>query len=559
MGISLRGRTLVLTAALPLVLGFAPASASLPIGETVLAENMSLVGGLPETSVIAVEFATDEPTLYASTLTGIRTYDISDPTQPVLQGVLPMAFFQNENVKLGEREDGTKLLLVGYDLFGVSPTAEPTDVGTTNEFLVVDVTDRTDPTITARVQTETRTHTMGCANPECTHALTSGSNGQFEVYDLTDLEHPEQVAVVDGPQGPNESFSSGIGHDWDVDDAGVAWWVGTGGIVAYDVSDPTDPTILNTSDHHSIDPQWNNYVSHNSQRPNAAAFGENDEEDEDDEEERRGPPTDRPGQGPGDRPGNGPGDRPGQGPGDRPGQGLAGGPGQADGAGGATTADEDVDGAQAVTSAGQEPDVTAGNVLYVTEEDLSDEFCDDTVGGFQTWHVPELDPSVNPDGEPEAGTITPLDQWTTELASDPAAQLPAAAFCSGHYFDTHDSGIVAQGWYQQGLRILDPRDPHEIIQIGYYITGAQETWGARWVPAYDEDGVQTGELTNLLYTEDPTRGMEILEVDLPEEGEQMAAVEAPILPQWRAGSPDLAARAQASEWSGACVLPPGSA
>ena len=532
MAIGLRRRTLALTAALPLVLGLAPAPGALPVGETVFAENVEMVGALPETSVIAVEFASDEPTMYASTLSGIRTYDISDPLQPVPQGWLPMAFFQNENVKLGEREDGTKFLLVGYDLFGVTPTADPADVATTNEFAIVDVTEPGDPHITARVQTETRTHTMGCANPECTHALTSGSNGQFEVFDITDISEPELAATVDGPQGPNNSFSSGIGHDWDVDEAGVAWWVGTGGIIAYDVADPTDPQILNTSDGHSTDPHWNNYVSHNSQRPNAAAFHHDEQTDED---ERRGPPFDPPGHG-GERPG--PGDRP------DPARGPAGG----SNGGGETEA----------TAAGDGPDIEAGNVLYVTEEDLSDEFCDETVGGFQTWHVPELDPTINPDGEEDGGTITPLDQWTTELAGDPAAQLPAAAFCSGHYFDTHDSGIVAQGWYQQGLRILDPRDPHNIEQIGYYITGVQETWGARWVPEYDADGVQTGELTNLLYTEDPSRGLEILEVDLPEEGEQAVAVEAPILPQWRAGSPDLAARAQASEWGGACILPPGA-
>ena len=522
MAIGLRRRTLALAAALPLVLGLTPAPGSLPVDETVLAENVEVVGALPETSVIAVEFASDEPTMYASTLTGIRTYDISDPTQPVLQGVLPMAFFQNENVKFGEREDGTKFLLVAYDLFGITPTDDPADVATTNEFVIVDVTHPDDPEIAARVETETRTHTMGCANPECTHALTSGSGGEFEVFDLSDISKPELVATVQGPQGPNNSFASGIGHDWDVDEAGIAWWVGTGGIVAYDVRDPEEPKILNSSDGHSTDPDWNNYVSHNSQRPNAAAFHGDEQTDE-----PQAPPTDPPGQGPDDRPG--PGDRPdpARGPGGSPGDG--------------------------------EPDIEAGNVLYVTEEDLSDEFCDEAIGGFQTWHVPELDPSINPDGEEDGGSITPLDQWTTELASDPSAQLPAAAFCSGHYFDTHDSGIVAQGWYQQGLRILDPRDPHNIEQIGYYITaGAQETWGARWVPEYDEDGRQTGELTTLLYTEDPSRGLEILEVDLPEPGEESVPVEAPILPQWRAGSPDLAARAQGSGWGGACVLPPGA-
>lgn len=169
--------------------------------------------------------------------------------------------------------------------------------------------------------------------------------------------------------------------------------------------------------------------------------------------------------------------------------------------------------------------------------------------------MPTLDHDA--DGEQDAGTITPVDQWNSEIL-DTGIDTPAGAFCSAHYFDYHQDGYVAQGWYQQGLRILDVNDAEDIQQVGYWITGVQETWGAYWVPEYD-DGDQTGDKTNLVYTNDPTRGMEILEVDLPDERGTAQSVTAPVLQQWLQPDPDLAARAEASDFGAACVVPPGSA
>ena len=38
--------------------------------------------------------------------------------------------------------------------------------------------------------------------------------------------------------------------------------------------------------------------------------------------------------------------------------------------------------------------------------------------------------------------------------------IPTNGFCSSHYFDEHD-GLVATAWYEQGTRLLDVRDPEE--------------------------------------------------------------------------------------------------
>jgi hypothetical protein len=521
----MRFKLLSLAATVPLILALAPSTGTTLIddatgevidlvealdGDSFTSPNVTPVGALPNATVISTEFASDEPIMFASTLTGIETYDISDPTAPVLLGTLPMAFFQNENVKLGERFDAEgelieRFVLVGFDAAGVTPTEEPTDIGQYDEVVVVDVTDAADPQITARIGTNHRTHTVGCLNDECTHAVTSGDDNAFDVIDLTDIHDPFiATTVTDQPMAGNQGITSSVGHDWDVDDDGVAWWVGTGGIIAYDVSDPTDPVILNSSDEHGRDPEWNDYITHNSLRPNGDDFS---------------------------------------GPRHHPGQGQGGG------------LERNRDSGSWSSDSGA-PHVDRGNVLLITEEDYVDPRCGSAEGSFQTWYIPDLDPSINSEGEQDGGTITPLDQWNSEIAGT-GIETPAGAFCSAHYFDYHQDGYVAQGWYQQGLRILDVNDPTDIQQVGYWITGVQETWGAYWVPEYDEDGRQTGLKTDLVYTNDPTRGMEILQVDLPngEDRGTATAVTAPILTSWLEVDPTLEARKDET-WGYVCPLPP---
>lgn len=472
--------------------------ASVDADEELTSPNVTPVGVVPgSTSVISTAFFADEPLMVASTLTGVRTYDVSDPEQPVLLGAVPMAFWQNENVKVGERDNGTRFALIGYDAAGISPTFNPENIGTYDEVVIVDVTDPAQPAVAARVDTTHRTHTIGCANDACTHAFVSGDSHAFDVIAIPDnLEEAEVVATVDDqPMAPSPGIASSIGHDWDVDDADVAWWVGTGGIIAYDVTEPTEPIILNSSDEHGTDPEWNNYISHNSLRPNAEQFDADDAESPD---------------GPGRRPahrGNPREDGP-------PSEGPAGPPAEPDDDGPPTDGDD--------------PSVHHGDVLLVTEEDYLDPSCRDE-GAFQTWHVPDLDPAINPDGEQGGGTITPLDKWNTEVAGTGVA-TPGGALCSAHYFTYHQDGYVAAGFYQQGLRILDVNDATDIRQVGYFVTGVQETWGAGWVPEYDQDGRQTGAMTDLVYTEDPTRGIEIFRVDLAAEGSsRVPAVRAPVV------------------------------
>ncbi len=149
------------------------------------------------------------------------------------------------------------------------------------------------------------------------------------------------------------------------------------------------------------------------------------------------------------------------------------------------------------------PSIRKGNVAVITEEDYENTDCS-TAGSIQTWHVRKLS---GLDG------IVPLDRFNPVTEADPGLTPPESAFCSAHWFDYHRSGILAQGFYQGGLRLIDVRDPRNIKQYGYFTAGLSEVWDAYWVPRWD-NGRVVGQ-TNIVYTADLVRGIDVLRVDLP--------------------------------------------
>lgn len=160
------------------------------------------------------------------------------------------------------------------------------------------------------------------------------------------------------------------------------------------------------------------------------------------------------------------------------------------------------------------------DTVFVTEEDYARPGCRGA-GSFQRWTV-ELDEATGeivPDQE-----MAFDDLWVTELNAEVAAP---AAVCSAHYFDVRD-GLVAQGWYEQGVRFLDVSGD-DIRQVGFWTPPSAATWAAYFPPTDD-----TGEL---VYALDATHGIDVLRIDLPDEGAAAApTVIAPIRPEWRAGT-----------------------
>lgn len=150
-----------------------------------------------------------------------------------------------------------------------------------------------------------------------------------------------------------------------------------------------------------------------------------------------------------------------------------------------------------------------GNLLLVTEEDYEQTDCTQA-GSFQTWKVTSLNPR-NP------AAIVPLDK--VEL-SDLQAQQPSAlpqiqdAFCSSHWFDQRGGTLVAAGFYNGGTQFIDISDPRHITSYGYAYWGpGSQVWDSRWVPIY-EDGKQTGRKSNVAYSIDLVRGLDVYSVDV---------------------------------------------
>ena len=406
--------------------------------------NIRWVTNVPDTAGISGVFAKSAPYFYLSSTDSITVYDVSDPVAPRITGVLPNLVFENEAMNYGEKKvDGVinRFVLVGADLVQASPT-DPDHVGRSNEVAIVDVTDPANPRIRSYVKTTTNTHTVACINQtDCRYAYTAGRQGKFSIVDLTDLDQPREVdadPATAGTQpflspagGPNPVFTSGAGHKWNFDNAGYGIHTGSGGSAIFDVSNPTAPRLVATTDENGTRDPWNNFIHHNSARPNASKFS----------------PT-------------------------------------------------------------AAPSLANGNVLLVTEEDYENTDCS-TAGSFQTWQVTSLD------GTP--GTIHPLDRINpVDLGEGVSA--PQMAFCSAHWFDVHQSGIVAAGFYEGGLRLIDARDPRDLKEYGYVASGLSEVWDAYWVPVRNKNGGATGQKTNIVYTVDAVRGLDVYTVDLPGTG-----------------------------------------
>ena len=431
---------------------------------TVTSDNVKAVATVPGTSAISGVFSRSAPYFYVSGLDSISVIDVANPRNPRLVGKLENAIFENEAVTLGERveKDGTvrRFLLLGNDLIQASTSGgDPLGRIGGRQLIIVDVTNPQRPQIigstpdTGPDAATTSTHTVACMNAACTVAYSAGSDDRategsndrrFSIFDLSDLTKPRQIKTVVSPAAQeNPVFTSAAGHHWSVDGAGVALHAGSGGSAAFDVSDPLNPQALNGTDANGRKTPFNDFIHHNLQRPNAAAF-----------------------------------------------------------------------------KAGKAPNLEDGNVLLITEEDYAnegDEVECTTAGSFQDWAVPELNGPAyragNPKLEADKGTINVLDTIQAPVEGGGGATTPVGGFCSAHWFDYHQSGTVALGNYQQGLRLINVRNPRDLKQIGFATGGASEVWDAYWAPQRTGGGaIVPGKDTNLVYTVDAVRGVEVFEV-----------------------------------------------
>jgi hypothetical protein len=183
-----------------------------------------------------------------------------------------------------------------------------------------------------------------------------------------------------------------------------------------------------------------------------------------------------------------------------------------------------------------------GDVLLVTEEDYIDQG-ETPPGGcrgqgkFQTWDVR---------GHEKGRTLSLLDQWKTEVEGTPVlngSKAPVTANCSSHWFRER-AGIAAVGWYEQGLRLLDTRDPKNIRQVGYWMPPNAVSWAGYWVA------------DDIVYSADAGRGIDVLRVTGLAAPVPAKTVVAPIRAAWLGAGPTLTFLEPSSTAFGyACLTP----
>ncbi len=398
--------------------------------------NMDHVAGNPGQLAISGCFMRTKPLFVTSGVDSVKVWNVKDAKAPRLVGTLPDAVFENEAMNCGERrtKDGVqRFALIGVDSVQASPTdPEHVNIGG-GELIVVDVTDPAAPTIRSRTPGSTSTHTVACVDEgNCTTAYSAGDDGVgFSVFDLRDLDAPKEVDSDATKTGVQPFASPTAGHKWNFDAAGFGTHTGFGGASMWSTAKPRAPRLVTTTGAagRGEDPKyagWNDFILHNSFRPNATKF--------------------------------------------KP---MA------------------------------APSFANGNVLLVTEEDYEQTDCS-KAGSFQTWWVKRLD------GTKDA--IVPLDK--VELSDLGTYPLPVGAFCSSHWFDYRPGGLVAAGFYGGGTQILDVRNPKDIKTYAHSVWGASEVWDAMWVPVYRQ-GTMTAARTNVVYSIDLARGLDVYTVDLP--------------------------------------------
>jgi hypothetical protein len=441
-----------------------------PTTPQLTSENVEHVGNVPDTAAISIAFADSAPFFYVSSLDTIQvfSYDPEDPADVTPHGVLPMGQFQNEAMAYGERTiDGElrRFVLVGNDLFNVTTGAggRPTD---------------------------------GSGFEDSDLEIGRFGGRELLVVDVTDPDAP----VVAGRADTTTSTHTVQCID---PECTVAYSSGNRGLTSIvDLSDPTNPEEVGTIDTpaaksdfpagHYWDADNVNDIAWHTGGGGIAAFDISDP--------------------------------------------LA--PvllNSTDPDGNSRINDNEFDnpndfilhdsirpnGAAFAGDPGAEPSLAAGNVVVATEEDYlndGEELICERAGAITTWHVPTLEEGDNPTGEAGDGSMSVLDVFNP--TTDSEAPVPAAAFCSAHWLDYHPEEIVAQGYYQGGLRLIDLSDPENLTEYGFAVGGLSEVWAAYWVPERDDDGVIVeGAKTDVVYTADLVRGVDVFQVDLPSSSE----------------------------------------
>src|SRR4051794_32572467 len=224
------------TRLLPLLIAIACAFVLPAAAQAASSPNVKEVASVPELKgAISINFIGD--TMFASTVHGVYSFDVSDPAAPRLLGALPMYIWENEDVDV---DPVRKRLFVSRDPRGFTSPATP---GAAFPYGAVHVIDVSYPAAMTQLNVFLLPagHTTTCVN-RCDVIWTAGpfANAQTQpdfvgrpVY-ATDVTDPMNPKPCPDPidTGRNDGVTD-YAHDVQVDSRGVAWVSGAGGVRGY--------------------------------------------------------------------------------------------------------------------------------------------------------------------------------------------------------------------------------------------------------------------------------------------------------------------------------------
>jgi hypothetical protein len=399
-----------------------------------ISPNIQFVTNIPyELTAISmhlVDYPGGQRVAFVSSTTGLRSYDVTDPASPKLLGAVVEPIWENEDMDVDVRR---KLVVISRDPrmlvadpVKFKPTAGVQLFDASNPRLLIPVTFIPLPV----------GHTAACING-CDYLWVNGPYGhpitlpgQPDPGNTQDRGRPIIAVDIRDPLRPvvspnpidmkrNDGVTDYV-HDVHVDQAGIAWVSGAGGIRGYwTTGRHRDPVTGKTRLATGFDPipyaggkVPGDLFSHNSYRPDALRYRARDPNKRDYQDRRA-----------------------------RPGEILL---------------------ATEETFAGG--CATDGKLRTV---DLKGNLVNGRWDGFdgKSWKV-----------RPGSSYPLPvLDTWGVDGKQGSAA----TADCSAHWFD-YKNGLVAEAFYGQGVRILDVSDPYHIKQIGWYVPNTGQAWAAYW-------------------------------------------------------------------------------
>jgi hypothetical protein len=412
----LKTRLAILAAAVTACVG-APAAlaAEPPPGSYKNVEFLANVPDLNNTiSLNFIRWNEDKEVMFVSGRYGLKSYDVSDPANPVLLDTLasaelnpgaPGTLWENEDMDV---DPNRKLVFLSRDPRAYGGNTNTGESG----IYIIDASRPRSLSVMSYIQVPAG-HTTTCIN-KCRFLWTGGPAkatsqpadwGGRPVW-VTDVSRPKTPVLYPNPidTGRNDGKTD-YSHDVQVDSDGIAWVSGRGGVRGYYTDGiHYDPLLQITRKATAWDPIpyaggkfeeafVRSSFMHNSWRPTG------------------------------------------------------------------TTADDGADTSQ----------WAGGSLIYATEEDFRGG-CGDGV-----FAISELQGSFGGEGwlsTPAAPfRLKTVGTWTVNGKEGNST----SGDCSAHYFQMQD-GIVAYAFYSQGTRFLDVSDPTNIQQVGYFRPNGGTAW-----------------------------------------------------------------------------------